>query len=112
MRVAATSYAIRPRSSATQRSSSPVYFRPGARLKHRKRFLSALERLQDGFGDLNDIAVHEKRIAALGARDQRLTPSRLFAAGLLTGREHARIEAAMRAATNAYADLVEVKRFW
>jgi len=41
-----------------------------------------------------------------------LTPSRLFAAGLLTGREHARIEAAMRAATNAYADLVEVKRFW
>src|ERR1700757_1198724 len=53
--------------------------------KHRKRFLSALERLQDGLGDLNDIAVHEKRIAALGNQRQRSrsTSNRAFAAGLL-----------------------------
>jgi triphosphatase len=80
--------------------------------KHRKRFVSALERLQDGLGDLNDIAVHEKRIAALGANHQRSNPARVFAAGLLTGREDARIEPAMTAATHAYADLVKVKRFW
>jgi triphosphatase len=80
--------------------------------KHRKRFLSALERLQDGLGDLNDIAVHEKRIAALGGNHQLSNPARVFAAGLLTGREDARIEPAMTEATHAYADLVKVKRFW
>jgi len=81
-------------------------------LKRRKRFLRALERLQDGLGDLNDIAVHEKRIAALGIRRQRAHPSRVFAAGLLTGREDARIEGVMTAAMDAYADLAKVKPFW
>jgi len=80
--------------------------------KRRKQFLPALERLQDGLGDLNDIAVHEKRIAALGIRRQRANPSRLFAAGLLTGREDARVEAAMTAVTEAYADFTTVKPFW
>jgi inorganic triphosphatase YgiF len=80
--------------------------------KRRKQFLPALERLQDGLGDLNDIAVHEKRIAAMGVRRRRSNPSRVFAAGLLTGREDARADAAMAAATEAYADLAEVKPFW
>jgi CHAD domain-containing protein len=35
-------------------------------VKRRMQFLSTLERLQDGLGDLNDIAVHEERIAAMG----------------------------------------------
>jgi triphosphatase len=81
-------------------------------VKRRKQFLPALERLQDGLGDLNDIAVHEERIAAMGIRRQRSSPSRVFAAGLLTGREDARIEAAMTVATEAYADLAKVKPFW
>jgi CHAD domain-containing protein len=81
-------------------------------IKRRKRFLPALERLQDGLGDLNDIAVHEKRITALGIRRPRANPSRVFAAGLLTGREDARIEAATKATTEAYADLARVKPFW
>ena len=81
-------------------------------LKRRKQFLPALERLQDGLGDLNDIAVHEKRIAAMGVRRRRSNPSRVFAAGLLTGREDARADAAMAAATEAYADLAKVKPFW
>ncbi len=79
--------------------------------KRRKQFLSALERLQDGLGDLNDIAVHEERIAAMSIR-QRSSPNRAFAAGLLTGREDARIEAAMTKATDAYADLSRIKPFW
>src|SRR5262249_51852069 len=81
-------------------------------LKRRKQLLPALEGLQDGLGDLNDIAVHEKRIAAIGARRRRTNPSRVFAAGLLTGREDARVDAAMTAATDAYADLAKVKPFW
>jgi triphosphatase len=79
--------------------------------KRRRQFLSALERLQDGLGDLNDIAVHEERIAAMGRR-RRTSPNRAFAAGLLTGREDARVEAAMTAATDAYADLRRIKPFW
>jgi hypothetical protein len=56
--------------------------------------------------------VHEQRIAAMGVRRRRSNASRAFAAGLLTGREDARIEAAMTAATEAYADLTKVKPFW
>jgi CHAD domain-containing protein len=78
----------------------------------RHKFLSALGRLQDGLGDLNDIAVHEKRISELGIGRQSSNPNRVFAAGLLTGREDARTEAAMKAATEAYADLAHVKLFW
>jgi triphosphatase len=81
-------------------------------VKRRKRFLAALERLQDGLGDLNDIAVHEKHIAAMGVHHRRSNPSRAFAAGLLTGREDARIEVAITAANEAYLDLSKSKRFW
>jgi CHAD domain-containing protein len=81
-------------------------------LKRRKQFLSKLGRLQDGLGDLNDIAVHEKRITAMGVRRRRSNPNRVFAAGLLTGREDARKDAAMKSATAAYADLAKVKPFW
>ena len=38
--------------------------------------------------------------------------NRIFAAGLLTGRENARTEAAMAAATKAYEGLTKVKPFW
>ncbi len=81
-------------------------------IKRRKHFLPALEQLQDGLGDLNDIAVHEKRITALGIHRPRANPSRVFAAGLLTGREDARAEAAMKTATKAYAELAKIKPFW
>ena len=80
--------------------------------KRRKRFLATLERLQDGLGELNDIAVHEKHIAAMGVHHRRSNPSRAFAAGLLTGREDARTEAAITAANEAYVDLSKIKRFW
>jgi len=81
-------------------------------VKRRKRFLAALERLQDGLGDLNDIAVHEKHIAAMGVHHRRSNPSRTFAAGLLTGHEDARTEGAITAANEAYLDLSKIKRFW
>jgi CHAD domain-containing protein len=86
---------------------------PGKRAaKRREKFLAALERLQDGLGELNDIAVHEELIASMGVRSARTSRKRAFAAGVLTGREDARLDAAMAAATAAYADFAEVKRFW
>ena len=80
-------------------------------MKRRKSLLQALERLQDSLGELNDIAVDEQRLTAMALR-RRSNPHRIFAAGLLTGREDARTEAAMAAATKAYGELTEVKPFW
>jgi triphosphatase len=72
----------------------------------------ALEHLQDALGDLNDIVVHEQLIATIGVRRRRASRNRAFAAGLLTGREDARLDTAMAAATAAYAELAKVKPFW
>lgn len=75
-------------------------------LRRRKKFTSALKRLQDGLGDLNDIAVDERLLARASQ------PKRAFAAGLLTGRDEARENEAMSAALQGYAKLIEVKSFW
>ena len=85
--------------------------------RRRKKFLAALEGMQDYLGDLNDIAVHEDRITAIAngggrSRRRRGSPKRAFAAGLLTGREDARLDAVLAHATDAYGALTTVKRFW
>jgi len=80
--------------------------------KRREKFLRALERLQDGLGDLNDIAVHEKLIAGMGTRRPRNGRKRAFAAGLLTGREDARFDSAAAAAVAAYDKFARRKPFW
>ena len=56
-------------------------------VKRRKQLLPALERLQDGLGDLNDIAVDEERIRKMRLTRYRSNPNRVFAAGLLTREE-------------------------
>jgi len=67
-------------------------------------------------GDLNDIAVHEDRITAIaeeGRRKRRRRGSQhAFAAGLLTGREDARLDAVLQRATDAHASLAKIKPFW
>lgn len=88
---------------------------PGKKASRRRaKFLSALERVQDCLGDLNDIAVHEDRITAIanrrGLRSGR--PDSAFAAGLLTGREDARLDTVVASASDAHAALVKVKPFW
>ena len=80
-------------------------------IKRRRSLLKALEQLQDSLGELNDIAVDEQRLTAMGIRRGSDT-NRIFAAGLLTGRENARTEAAMAAATKAHEELTKVKPFW
>jgi CHAD domain-containing protein len=86
---------------------------PGKRAtKRREKFLCALEALQDGLGDLNDIVVDENTISRLGLRSRQSNAKRAFAAGLLTGREDAQRDAAMAAAAAAGAALAKVKPFW
>src|SRR5262245_4008031 len=85
--------------------------------KRREKFLSALEDVQDCLGELNDIAVHEDRIMAVADesrrnRGHRGSPKRAFAAGLLTGREDARLDAALQNAAEAHAALARIKPFW
>jgi triphosphatase len=75
-------------------------------VRRQKKFMPALERLQDGLGDLNDIAVDERLIASAAA------PKRAFAAGLLTGREEARENEALSNAIDGYTKLVKAKSFW
>jgi triphosphatase len=82
----------------------------------RAKFLSALERVQECLGDLNDIAVHEDRITAIANRRRqsghRGSSKRAFAAGLLTGREDARLDTVVASAGDAHAALVKIKPFW
>jgi triphosphatase len=85
--------------------------------KRREKFLSALEFVQDCLGDLNDIAVHEDRITAIAdesrrSRRRRASSKRAFAAGLLTGREDARLDAVLQRAADAHAALTGIKPFW
>jgi CHAD domain-containing protein len=80
--------------------------------KRRKKFLAALETVQDCLGDLNDIAVHESMISAAGMRQRPTSRKRAFAAGLLTGREDARIDAVMAAAEDALDRFGKAKPYW
>jgi hypothetical protein len=70
--------------------------------------------MQDCLGDLNDIAVHEDRITAIAARrgqsSRRGHSKRAFAAGLLAGREEARLDSVMATANDAHAALVKISR--
>jgi triphosphatase len=75
-------------------------------VRRQKKFSTALKRLQDGLGDLNDLAVDERLIA------RARSPNSAFAAGLLTGREEARENEAMSAAIEGYTKLAKVRPFW
>src|SRR5262249_18158806 len=81
-------------------------FRDNKARRRQKKFMSALKRLQDGLGDLNDIVVDKRLIASTAA------PKRAFAAGLLTGREEAHENEALLNAINGYTKLVKAKSFW
>jgi inorganic triphosphatase YgiF len=84
--------------------------KPAARRK--RKFLDALERIQDAFGDLNDITVDQKMIRSTRKRTRQAAQNGAFAAGLLTGREDARLDSAMAKATAAYAGFAKAKAFW
>lgn len=83
--------------------------------KRRAAFLSALKDMQDCFGDLNDIAVHEQLatgIAEASAARSSRPSRRVFAAGLLTGLEEARLKPALAAARQAFCAFEKLRPYW
>lgn len=68
-----------------------------------KRFQGLLEQLQDELGALNDLATMPTLLAQLGIDDD---PD---ASALLSGRKKGKL---IEAAIEAYADLIDAKRFW
>jgi CHAD domain-containing protein len=83
--------------------------------KRRESFLSALKHMQDCFGDLNDVTVHEKLTTGIAKAsiERSARPSRrVFAAGLLTGHEEARFKPLLAAAEDAYRDFRKSKPYW
>jgi inorganic triphosphatase YgiF len=89
----------------------------GKSSRRRKAFLSTLEDVQDRLGDLNDIAAHENltmklaRDAAPGTQGRERS-QRVFAAGVLTGHEDARLNAALEAAHASCVKFAKTKPFW
>jgi len=80
--------------------------------KRRETFLAALEAVQDGLGDLNDITVHESIIGAAGTRSRGTSRKKAFAAGLLTGREDARLDGTTKAAEAALVRFAKTQPYW
>src|SRR6202012_4670719 len=78
-----------------------------AKKQHKRRaaFLLALKDLQDCFGELNDIFVPEKLTAGIVEAPDAMaakSPRRVFAAGLLTGHEEARLEPVLAASQRSF----------
>ncbi|WP_313576343.1 CHAD domain-containing protein, partial [Brevundimonas sp.] len=82
-----------------------LFDRPG----RERRFLKALERVQDAFGALNDLAVARNRIPA----EARLTsPEIAFAAGRLIGGCEQSAVILHAASDRAFARLARARPFW
>jgi triphosphatase len=83
--------------------------------KRRRAFLSALKDMQDCFGELNDIVVHEKLTTGIAnapiGRSPKRAP-RAFAAGLLSGHEEARFKPTLAAAEQAFSAFEKLKPYW
>ena len=73
------------------------------------RFERLLAELQDSLGALNDISVHQKLARELVAKRPR--PERVFAIGLVSGREQCRVDPLRKAAVKAAERLAEARPF-
>jgi len=78
-------------------------------------FLAALKDMQDRFGELNDIVVHEKLTAGMAKTpaDRSPRPARhAFAAGLLRGHEEARFKPVLAEAEHAFRAFEKLRPYW
>lgn len=82
--------------------------------RRRKKLTAALKGIQSGLGRLNDIEVHG-RLAHRFAHSRRQASKqteKAFAAGLLSGREHAEAAAILADALKAARKIADTKPFW
>jgi triphosphatase len=78
-----------------------------------KRFVAAMEGLQDGLGALTDIVAADSLTAELATAAATDAPAKLgFAAGLIAGERQTDEAAATRAAEKAYARFAKAEPFW
>jgi triphosphatase len=90
---------------------SGLYSGKGA--KRLKRFVAAMEGLQDGLGALTDIVAADTLTTELAAAATSDAPARLaFAAGLIAGERQTDEAQAMRTAETAYARFAKARAFW
>jgi CHAD domain-containing protein len=83
--------------------------------KRRDAFLAALKQMQDRFGELNDIVVHEKLATGIATTLADRAPKpvrRAFAAGLLTAHEEARFKPVLTATGRAFRGFEKLKPYW
>ncbi len=80
--------------------------------KRRAKFITALKAVQDGLGDLNDITVHESIMTAAATGRRRTGRKKAFAAGVLAGREDARVDSTMAAAEAALVRFAKARPYW
>ena len=95
-------------------SSSPAYMKAARQPDAARKFTAALKGIQSGLGRLNDIEVHG-RLAHRFAHSRRQASKqteKAFAAGLLSGREHAEAAAILADALKAARKIADTKPFW
>ena len=89
--------------------------------RRREAFLNRLKPVQDCLGELNDITVHQHLTADLAAdQTENRTGKRrgngasttVFAAGLLSGHEQARLADVLTAAERAFDRCARIKPYW
>jgi triphosphatase len=84
--------------------------KPGKRLK---RFVAAMEDLQDGLGALTDIVAADSLTAELATAATTEAPEKLaFAAGLIAGERQTDEATATRAAEKAFQRFAKAEPFW
>ena len=87
---------------------------PGYKAKKRlSAFQGSLKDLQDHLGALNDIQVHQKLVPKLASGKPRTQGrQRVFAAGVLSGREQSEIEPLLNSAVKDASKFAQNRPFW
>lgn len=91
-----------------------LFAAPNAR-RQRKSFLQALKSLQDGLGDLNDIAAHQMFCASVAGETKPRQGDKCqvaYWAGLAAGRDDAQFQPLLQSSARAFRGFRNVDPFW
>ena len=81
--------------------------------KRLSAYEDSLKELQDPLGALNDIQVHQKMVPELASGKPRTNRrERVFAAGVVSGREQSEIEPLLNSASKEASKFAQIRSFW